>query len=66
MGTTPEKEPTLFSVTLQPVLDEETAGYITITKGGRQMQKIYKSALAKRTSILLIVALSLIGLVPRV
>ena len=66
METTPEKDPALFSVTLQPASHEETEGDITITKGGRQMQTIYKSALAKGTSVLLIFVLSLISLVPRV
>jgi hypothetical protein len=66
METTPEKDPALFSVTLQPASHEETEGDITITKGGRQMQTIYKSTLAKLTSVLLIFVLSLISLVPRV
>jgi hypothetical protein len=66
MVITPEKDLALFSVTLQPASREETEGDISITKGGRQMQKIYKSALAKRTSILLIFVFSLISLVPHV
>jgi len=66
METTPEEDPAPFSVTLQTASYEETEGDITITKGGRQMQTIYKSALAKGTSVLLIFVLSLISLVPRV